>query len=345
MNMNLLSSKILEKFSENSSETEQYLVCSELTDCQRSFKWNEWEFGMDLFDRPYLIQQLSETNLLRTIVVIVERERLNPGFFSNLRKSGILYDIINRLRNGASTADVLKIKIDPDFDFRSDTGPNKDPDQHSYTLRQYHKALWSKRLPNKTLLDLSDAQPGKYLYHKSELGEFNLTSDCISHSYRNVVRMKSIVDQVPHKKMQNLYNAIHFIGGYTLFPGGVRQGFQTINQARGCNHRIVDRFDLTLECIRRYYLNVESPLKRTFEGYGDFFTLFENFEGYVNFFNFQDLVSDDLSKVKFFMPFDGSFAPQPFPKNLYQYYEYIENTRSFINNRTNRIIKNFKTFN
>ena len=201
MNMNLLSSKILEKFSENSSETEQYLMCSELTDCQRSFKWNEWEFGMDLFDRPYLIQQLSEESLLRTIVVIVKRERLNPGFFSNLRKSGILYDIINRLRNGASTADVLKIKIDPDFDFRSDTGPNKDPDQHSSTLRQYHKALWSKRLPNKTLLDLSDAQPGKYLYHKSELGEFNLTSDCISHSYRNVVRMKNIVDQVPHKEM------------------------------------------------------------------------------------------------------------------------------------------------
>ena len=127
--------------------------------------------------------------------------------------------------------------------------------------------------------------------------------------------------------------------------GGVRQGFQTINQARGCNHRIVDRFDLTLECIRRYYLNLESPLKRTFEGYGDFFALFENFEGYVNFFNFQDLVSDDLSKVKFFMPFDGSFAPQPFPKNLDQYYEYIENTLSFVNDRTNRIIKNFKTFN
>ena len=76
MNMNLRSSKILEKFSENSSETEQYLVCSELTDCQRSFKWNEWEFGMDLFDRPYFIQQLSEANLLRIIVVIVERERV-----------------------------------------------------------------------------------------------------------------------------------------------------------------------------------------------------------------------------------------------------------------------------
>src|SRR5690606_6071600 len=45
------------------------------------------------------------------------------------------------------------------------------------------------------------------------------------------------------------------IGGYALFPrNGEGQTGQTINQARGVHGQIADRFDLTLECIRRYYL-------------------------------------------------------------------------------------------
>ncbi|WP_113903400.1 DUF6994 family protein [Brevibacterium celere] len=34
----------------------------------------------------------------------------------------------------------------------------------------------------------------------------------------------------------------------------------TINGARGLHPRIVDRFDLTLECIRRHYRGEPSPL-------------------------------------------------------------------------------------
>ena len=63
----------------------------------------------------------------------------------------------------------------------------------------------------------------------------------------------------------------------------------TINGERGWNKRIVDRFDLTLECIRRYYLDIESPLKETLERYKSFFLLFEDFRHYVEFFFLQDL--------------------------------------------------------
>ena len=48
----------------------------------------------------------------------------------------------------------------------------------------------------------------------------------------------------------------------------------TINGERGLNRRIVDRFDLTLECIRRYYLNIDNPLQQTLQRYEKFFQLF-----------------------------------------------------------------------
>ena len=66
----------------------------------------------------------------------------------------------------------------------------------------------------------------------------------------------------------------------------------TINGARGCNRKIGDRFDLTLECIRRHYQREESPLSRTLSSYREFFELFGDFRGYVEFFLLQDLVAE-----------------------------------------------------
>ena len=60
-----------------------------------------------------------------------------------------------------------------------------------------------------------------------------------------------------------------------------------------------------MECIRRQYLGETSPLAEVLSRYGDFFALFEDFEGYVDFFLLQDLVSDGLSSVRFFMPYAG----------------------------------------
>jgi hypothetical protein len=93
------------------------------------------------------------------------------------------------------------------------------------------------------------------------------------------------------------------IGGTMVFPGNRIDGNQTINGARGFNRKIAERFDLTLECIRRHYLVQRSPLGETLARYRDFFVLFEDFRGYVEFFMLQDLVTEDCSAVKFFIPF------------------------------------------
>ena len=58
----------------------------------------------------------------------------------------------------------------------------------------------------------------------------------------------------------------------------------TINAASGVNSKIQDRFDLTLECIRRFYAQEESPLKVTLERDISFFNLFQDFKVYVDFF-------------------------------------------------------------
>lgn len=87
-------------------------------------------------------------------------------------------------------------------------------------------------------------------------------------------------------------------------------GKMTINAARGCHPRIKDRFDLTVECIRRQYLGEPSPLSDTLVRYADFFGLFEDFARYVGFFHLQDLVNEDASTIKFFMPF-ADFTASP----------------------------------
>jgi hypothetical protein len=84
-------------------------------------------------------------------------------------------------------------EIDTKFNFYTDTPAGKDPDAHSPTLRRYHKTLWSKALPSGRKLELVDTHPNSYLYHKSELGEFFLTSDAITHSYRNTSQIFYVI--------------------------------------------------------------------------------------------------------------------------------------------------------
>jgi hypothetical protein len=106
--------------------------------------------------------------------------------------------------------------------------------------------------------------------------------------------------------------------------------------ARGFNAQIVDRFDLTLECIRLHYRGEPSPLAAALDRYADFFALFETFEGYVEFFLLDDLVQN--GQVKFYLPFDGEFG-QPLPNTVDEYSEYMANTMGFVAARNLRISK------
>ena len=146
---------------------------------------------------------------------------------------------------------MTEIIIDTNFKVYSDANGG-DPDSTSPTLKNYHKILWNKTLPNGSKFELADKKSGTYLYHNSELGEFNLGSDAITHSYRNQTRKQWLVRQIPNE-VDELFDTGSTIGAYTLFPKTKIDNKFTINQARGINSLIDDRFDLTLECIRLFY--------------------------------------------------------------------------------------------
>jgi len=224
--------------------------------------------------------------------------------------------------------------IDTGFDMRADAG-GKDPDSHSRTLRRYHRLLWSKPLPNGELFDLSDTTPGVYLHHRSPLGDFLLASDSVMQTFTRWLALKPITDQLPASENDAFMTISYTVGGMMVFPGNQVDRKWTINQARGCTRSIADRFDLTLECIRRHYSNVLSPLSNALSRYNRFFALFDDFPGYVRFFLLDDLVRDD-SSVRFFMPFDD-FAPPSVPQDVRTYTEYRRRSIAFVEARNHRI--------
>jgi hypothetical protein len=95
------------------------------------------------------------------------------------------------------------------------------------------------------------------------------------------------------------------------------QAFSSTRRLR----KISDRFDLTLECIRRYYVGQSSPLGETLARYRDFFALFESFAGYADFFVLPDLATNDCSAVTVFPPFDD-FKPPAVANDVDTYREY-----------------------
>ena len=224
--------------------------------------------------------------------------------------------------------------IDIAFDFRTDA-KDKDPDSHSPTLRRYHRLLWSKPLPSGASFDLSDTTRGVYLHHRSSLGEFWLTSDSVMPTFTRWPALKPITEQFPEQKNEEFRTIAYTIGAMMVFPGNRIDGKPTINGARGMTRTISDRFDLTLECIRRHYLNKESPLASTLSRYADFFALFGDFRGYVSFFLLDDLVTSDFD-VRFFMPL-GDFRPPSVPKDVGTYKEYRRRSIDFIEARNHRI--------
>jgi hypothetical protein len=232
---------------------------------------------------------------------------------------------------------MKKNYIDVTFDVRTDSGGG-DPDSASQTLRHYHKLLWSKKLPNGKLFNLDDTVENTYLYHKSDLGEFFLSSDCIIHEYSNWKRMEHIIKRIPEKEIADFLYLSYTIGGSIIFPSNKINSLPTMNQERGCNQKICDRFDLTLECIKLYYSGEDSPLRETIHRYDSYFKLFKDFKGYCEYFLLQDLVSDDYSKINFFLPHNG-FETNPLPDSVTEYYEYMENNMRFTRNRNERIEK------
>jgi len=226
--------------------------------------------------------------------------------------------------------------IDVTFDMRIDAG-GRDPDAYSKTLKEYHKILWSKPIPDGTIFDLDSKGSVRYLTHESKSGSFALASDSITHSYKNVKRMASTIDSFDSEVIESFRNLGYSIGGFLIFPGNRIANKMTINGARGFSIAIADRFDLTLECIRLHYLNQKNPLEETLNRYMDFFSLFITFENYVEFFLLQDLVDSRTGNIKFFTESTNTFDSNAYPKSRDEYLEYRENSMEFLTQRNLRI--------
>ena len=227
-------------------------------------------------------------------------------------------------------------KIDISLDFRSDTPAGKDPDAYSRTLRNYHRRLWSKPLPGGAPFELTDSRPGAYLYHRSALGEHYLSSDGAIPTFWKEPSLKPVFAEIP-MELETFQREAYTIGGMIVFPSKQVDGKMTINGARGFCRQIRDRFDLTVECIRRHYLQEPSPLQAVLARYASFFALFGDFRGYTEHFLLQDLVTDDFAAVRYFAPFDNFGAP-PIPSSKNSYLSYREAAMMFIAARGRRVL-------
>lgn len=227
-------------------------------------------------------------------------------------------------------------EFDISFDFRNDSICG-DPDCDSLILYDTHKSLWRKELPSSVTLSLETLRlGGKYgrFVLKNNLFD-NLSSDRMCPHY--VGKYSGRFDNwLSDAEKEDFKHIVRTIGGHIVFPAHKKNGF-TINQARGVNRKICDRFDLTLECIRLFYINKQSPLHSALIRYNDFFHSFKNFKNYIDFFLLQDFV-DENYLVKFSLPHDN-FLRSPLPLNMEEYRLYRDNIFEDIRKRNARILK------
>jgi len=147
--------------------------------------------------------------------------------------------------------------VDINFDVYSDTPKGKDPDSYSATLRKYHQILWNKPLPNGLRFDLDDNTP-RLLHHKSELGEFLLSSDSIGHTYSKVKSLSHIVAQIPSEEINSDSYRVRYkfmVIGWNLRGGNPVS--QVINELRVINIASGGSLQGFTNHILRFYLSAK----------------------------------------------------------------------------------------
>ena len=175
-----------------------------------------------------------------------------------------LLDVLNGFYSLEKQKELGVVMIDVKFDFTSDSpgywdkfwenndglgGGGSDPDSVSVVLQRYNQGLWSKELPNGEKMELALGENGSLSWNGFRFG-----SDSIITSFR-YKRQRALLERVAESMddyrgfVEDFLHKTYTIGGEIIFPKHTR----SINQTRGVNPLICDRFDLTLECIRRYY--------------------------------------------------------------------------------------------
>jgi hypothetical protein len=275
---------------------------------------------------------------------------------------------MEKIKGGAGSMNGIDTKLDMFKDEPADEEYRGE--SYCETLHKYHKKLWSKPLPsggsfNLTMERSSNWKPFPYywLEHDSQLGHFELTSDVLSTGWNNEWGrsggeydwLKNARSGLKDGEIELFKTAIRTIGNFIVFPKGEKNPTKYgINQARGMYDekkggaaaKIGDRIDLTLECIRLWYLGIkdveQNPLVNAIDFSKDFFDLFgkgdDGFREYVKFFLLDDLVDSKYWSVKFFLsPFNGFEQIVPLPKDVPRFRELMEGVESFIIKRNKQI--------
>ena len=240
------------------------------------------------------------------------------------------------------------MNIDVTFDFTTDSpnywdcfwqnnngmgGGGTDPDEASKTLKKYHQQLWSRKLPNGEMMDLTAGSGAYYLtWNGFRFGSDSIVVSFRHHKCRGLI--DAVKDAVPDYQqfVEDFVHRTYTIGGAIIFPKHVN----SMNQRKGCHPLIGDRWDLTLECIRRFYNGEDSPLYSVLKTDKAFYDLFVDFKGYVDFFYLQDCVRDNYSAVRIWQG-KGDFSENPYPQTVEQYLRWIDIQLEFTAKRNERI--------
>ncbi len=93
-------------------------------------------------------------------------------------------------------------------------------------------------LPGGAHFGLDTITPRAYLHHRSDLGEFFLSSDSVIPTFSRWVKFKHIIEQCPEAEIEDFMTIGYTIGGMMIFPANKVDGKMTINGARGCYQKI-----------------------------------------------------------------------------------------------------------
>jgi hypothetical protein len=242
---------------------------------------------------------------------------------------------------------AVSAAIDPDLDFASYYRNGGDPDRDCERLYVWHRALWGRVVPGVGPFELDILYDRGYgiRLRTADGAEFWLGSDGIIPTWSPPGWTKrfapDLVAEIA-KDAGDFYRVASTIGAYIVFPRNrAGQTGWTINQSRGMRSSIADRFDLTLECIRRHYSDpgAANPLGERLAYYDDFFALFRGFDTYVRFFLLDDLVDEARDAVRSLVTGNPlmNFSLPAFARSAVEYGEYSQRSIAFVTARNDRI--------
>ena len=271
-----------------------------------------------------------------------------------------------------------------------------DPDATSKKLYEAHKRIWNEqyekfyipkvslnkdcelKINEKDICLGSDSIMSIYWHWSGKIYYLKNMQDIVNHiscDVVNTIEYKNLCDEIKQKFSAQAEQRCELredtfkkfiwcylqkantIGGFVLFP----RHPSSINSMRGCNSKIRDRFDLTLECIRRAYQeNIfdkeeVNPLLGISSVDKEFFRMFESFEKYAEFFCLNkswvengkvlNLLYDDKNdnktrrNVKTLDEWDFNQPPLPQTEEWWIFYRNIMNRLDVRNEQIKKLIQ------